>query len=36
MVEYTDYISAEGYDSPKECPEYKTKQSGEASAMLEL
>ena len=36
-VEYTDCISAEGQNFPKECPDYDTKQSnGEASVMLEL
>ena len=36
-VEYTDCISAEGLDSPKECPGNDTKQSdGEGSIMMEL
>ena len=36
-VEYTDCISAEGQDSPNECPGYDTKQSdGEALVMLDL
>ena len=36
-AEYTDCISAEGWDSSNECPDYDTKQSdGEASVMLEL
>ena len=36
-VEYTDSISAEGFDSPNECPRYDTKQSdGEIPVMLEL
>ena len=35
-VEYTDCFSAEGYDSPNECPGYNTKQSdGEVLVMLE-
>ena len=35
--EYTDSISAEGFNSPNRCPGYETKQSdGEASVMLEL
>ena len=35
-VEYIDCISAEGYDIPKECPGYNTKQShGEAPVMWE-
>ena len=35
-VEYTNCFSAEGYDSPSECPEFDTKQSDcEASVMLE-
>ena len=35
--EYTDWISGEGEDSPKECPGYDMKESdGEASVMLEL
>ena len=33
-VEYTNCISAEGWDSPNKCPRYDTKQSdGEASVM---
>ena len=36
-AEYTDCISAEGYDSTNECIGYDTKQSdGEASVMVEL
>ena len=37
-VEYTDCISAEGYDPPdNECPAYDTKQSdGEVPVMLEI
>ena len=36
-VEYTNCISAEGKDSPYECPGYDTKQSdGEAPIMLEF
>ena len=36
-VEYTDCISAEGWNTPNEGPGYDTKQSnGEASLMLEL
>ena len=36
-LEYTDCISAEGYDSPNECPGYDTKQSdSEVPVMLEL
>ena len=36
-VEYTDWISAEWYESPNESPGYDTKQSdGKASEMLEL
>ena len=36
-AEYTDCISAHGYDSSNECPGYYTKQSdGEAPVMLEL
>ena len=36
-VEYTDCISAEGLDSPNQCPGYNTTQSdGEAPVMLEL
>ena len=36
-VEYTDSISAEWYDSPKECPGNDTKQSYcKAPVMLEL
>ena len=36
-LEYTVYISAEGQDSPTDCPRYDTKQSdGEAPVMLEL
>ena len=36
-VEYTDCFSAEGYDSPNECPVNDTKQyDGEASVYLEL
>ena len=36
-AEYTDCISAEGLNSPKESPGYDTKQSdGEATVMLEL
>ena len=36
-AEYTDYISAEEYDSFNECPHYNTKQSeGEAPVMLKL
>ena len=36
-VEYTDCISAKGYDFPNECTVYDTKQSdGETSVMLEL
>ena len=34
-AEYTDCISAKGYDSTNECPVYDTKQSdGEISVML--
>ena len=29
VVEYTDRFSAEGYDSPNECPGYNIKQSDE-------
>ena len=36
-VEYTNYISAEGYTPPHECPRYDAKQSdGEAPVILEL
>ena len=36
-VEYTNYIFAEGLDSPNKCPGYDTKQSdGEAPVMQEL
>ena len=36
-VEHTDCFSAEGEDSPNECPRYDTKQSdGEIPVMLEL
>ena len=36
-VVYPDFISAEGKDSPNECPGYNTKQSdGEVPEMLEL
>ena len=36
-VEYTDYISSEGSDSPNECPRYEIKQSdAETPVMLEL
>ena len=36
-VEYTDYFSAVGYNSPNECLEYDTKQSdGQISVILEL
>ena len=36
-VEYTDCFSAEGLNSPNECPGYDTKQSGgEAPVKLEL
>ena len=36
-VEYTDSISADGYDSPNESHGYDTKQSdGEAVVMMEL
>ena len=36
-VEYTDYFSAEGCESPHECPVYDIKQSdGEVPVMLEL
>ena len=36
-VEYTNYISAEWYESPNECPAYDPKQSdGEAPVMLKL
>ena len=36
-AEYTDWISAEEHDSPKECRGYDTKQSdSEASVMLDL
>ena len=35
-VEYTDCITAVGYNSPNECPVYDTKQSdGEVPLMLE-
>ena len=35
--EYTDCISAEGYDSPNECSGWETKQSdGEASVRLDI
>ena len=35
-AEYTDCISAEGQDSPNECPGYDTKQSdGEVPVILE-
>ena len=34
-VEYTNHISAEGKDSPNECPLYDTKQSdGEAGVIV--
>ena len=34
---HTDWISAEGQDSPNKCPGYDTKQSdGDAPLMLEL
>ena len=36
-AEYTDCISAEGSDTPSECPGYDTKQSdGKVPVMLEL
>ena len=36
-AEYTDCISAEGQDSPNQCPESDTKQSdGKAPVLLEL
>ena len=36
-VEYTDCFSAEGEESPNECPGYDTKQSdGEIPVILEL
>ena len=36
-IEHTDCISAEGQDSPNECPGYDTKQSvGEVPVMLEF
>ena len=36
-AKYTDCISAEGWDSPKQCPAYYIKQSdNEASGMLEF
>ena len=36
-AEYTNFISAEGYDSPNVCPGYNRRQSdGEAPVMLEL
>ena len=35
-VQYTNWISAEGYDFPNECPGYDIKRSdGEAPVMLE-
>ena len=36
VVEYTDCFSAEGYDSPNECPDYDTKSDGEVPVMREL
>ena len=37
VVEYTDCISAEGYDFPNECPTYHSKQSdGEVPVNLKL
>ena len=37
VAEYTDWFSAEGLDSPNECPGYDIEQSdGEALVMLEL
>ena len=36
-VEYTDCISAAGWDYPNECPDYDTKQSdGEALVILKI
>ena len=35
-VEYTNCISAEGYDCPDACPGYDTKHNGEAPVMLEF
>ena len=35
-IEYTDFISAEGYDSPNEFPIYDTKQSDSEAPALEL
>ena len=37
VVEYTDYIYAEGLEPPDKCPRYDTNQSdSEASLMLEI
>ena len=37
IAEYTECISAKGWDSPQKCPGYDTKQSdGEAPMMLEF
>ena len=34
-IEYIEWISADGYDSAKECPRYDTKQTyGETQIML--
>ena len=36
-AKYTDCVSAEGQDSPNECPGYDTKQSdSEATVLLEI
>ena len=35
-VEYTDSISAEGYNFPSECPGYDTKKSDGEAPVLEL
>ena len=37
VVEYTDYFSAEGHDSPNVCPGYDTEKfDGKATVMLEV
>ena len=35
-VEYIDYISVEGLDSPNECPRYDTKQSDDEAAKFQV
>ena len=33
-IEYTDCISAEGYDSSNKCPRYDTKQSDDETSVM--